>query len=180
MLLTGECSDRLIYRKVRQSDFKSWLPFFVDMRTSEHWVMEHQPAEQGCIDWYEKQFHRYQNQLGGMNALIEKSSGQLVGHCGLLVQTVDGERELEIGYSLLPAFWKQGFAIEAARKTRDFAFQHDLAPSLVSIISVTNLPSMKVATANGMTVEKTTEYHHNTVNIFRIWRDQWSTINSSQ
>ncbi|MBS1577911.1 MAG: GNAT family N-acetyltransferase, partial [Bacteroidetes bacterium] len=65
-----------------------------------------------------------------MNALIEKESGRLIGHCGLLVQTVDNITELEIAYSLLPEFWNKGYATEAASKCRDYAFENDFSDSL--------------------------------------------------
>jgi ribosomal-protein-alanine N-acetyltransferase len=81
--------------------------------------------------------------------LREKGSGTLVGYCGLLVQTVDGLPELEIGYLLLPAHWGQGYATEAA-------------------FSLTNVASQRVALNLGMHVEKVTWYADNEVSIFRV------------
>ena len=103
-----------------------------------------------------------------MNALIEKQTGKLIGHCGLLVQTVDEVTDLEIGYSLLPTFWNKGFASEAAKKCRDFAFENNFATSLISIISVTNTPSQGVAIKNGMRIDKLTNYRGNKVIIYRV------------
>ena len=104
-----------------------------------------------------------------MNALIEKQTGQLIGHCGLLVQTVDEIKELEIAYSLLPAYWNKGYATEAAMKCRDVAFENKFSDSLISIISVTNVPSEKVALKVGMKKDKETVYNGNRVNIFRMY-----------
>jgi RimJ/RimL family protein N-acetyltransferase len=86
----------------------------------------------------------------------------------LLVQTVDGKEELEIAYSIMPEYWNQGYATEAAGKCRDFARENHLRDSLISIINVRNARSEKVAMHIGMTREKTTVYDGNTVNIFRI------------
>ncbi len=103
-----------------------------------------------------------------MNALISKESGALVGICGLLVQTVDDQEELEIGYSVLPKFWLKGYAFEAAQKCKEFAFENNFSESVISIIHVDNVPSQKVAQKNGMYLEKTTTYKNNPVHIFRM------------
>jgi [ribosomal protein S5]-alanine N-acetyltransferase len=167
-LLSSHQTPRLLFREVSLTDFDSWLKFFEDPETSKHWVEEKETPKIACEKWYQRQFERHQNNHGGMNALIEKSSGKLVGHCGLLVQTVDGATELEIGYSLLPEFWGKGYAIEAAKKCKEHAFENNLATSLISIISLSNLPSQKVAIKNGMSIEKQTVYKGNQVYIFRI------------
>ena len=169
-LLDGEETVRLAFRRIRESDFTDWLKFFEDPQTSMHWVEEKEAPGIACQKWYQKQLWRYENDKGGMNALIEKSSGKLIGHCGLLVQIVDGIPELEIGYSLLPDFWNRGYAFEAASHCREFAFKNDFSKSLISIISLTNGPSQKVALKNRMKIEKETNYNGNKVYIFRVYK----------
>jgi len=171
-LLNGQQSKRLSFRLIDSSDFRAWLEFFKSPAAFEHWSAEVESPERECEKWYEKQFHRYENDLGGMNALIEKETGKLVGHCGLLVQTLDEVKELEIGYSLLPVSWNKGFATEAARKCKDFAFENKLANSLISIISVTNGPSENVTLKNGMRPDSQTVYHGNKVSIYRIEKSE--------
>ncbi|WP_158844655.1 GNAT family N-acetyltransferase [Algibacter sp. L1A34] len=172
-LLNNQETERLLFRKIEKSDFNDWLEFYKNPNSSLHWVSELDSPEIECEKWYEKQFYRYKNNLGGMNVLIEKTSGRLIGHCGLLVQNVDAISELEIGYSILPEFWNNGFASEAAKKCRDFAFENNLSNSIISIISLTNTPSEKVAIKNGMCVDKVTEYGRNKVNVFRIEKVDW-------
>ena len=167
-LLLNQFTDRLSFEKVSTLHFNDWLKFFEDPRTSLHWVEEKQTANDACKKWYEKQLWRYENGMGGMNALLEKESGKLVGHAGLLVQTVDGQSELEIGYSLLPEFWNKGYAIEAALYCKQYAFDACFSDSLISIISLNNIPSQKVAVKNGMFIEKQTNYNGNEVFIYRV------------
>jgi len=171
-LLKGQETGRLLFRKIQPSDYSQWLPFFETAETSKYWIEEARPARESCDYWYAKQFGRYENGKGGMNALIEKESGQLIGHAGLLLQTVDEIEELEVAYSLLPAFWNKGYATEAAKKCMNFAFENDFRHSLISIISKTNLPSENVARKNGMKIDKETIYGRNEVNIFRITKDE--------
>jgi RimJ/RimL family protein N-acetyltransferase len=172
-MLDGEESDRIKFRLVQETDYDQWLPFFQNPETSLHWIEPTETSEIACSKWIQKQFFRYENNLGGMNALLDKQSGKLMGYCGLLVQTVDQIQEVEIAYSLLPKFWNKGLASEAAQKCRDFGFNSRLNNSLISIISITNIPSERVAIKNGMVWCKTTVYKENKVNIFRIDINHW-------
>ena len=167
-LLTDQETERIKFREIQYSDFDTWLKFHENPLAHQYWNSLPEPPKIACEKWYEKQFYRYKNNLGGMNALVEKESGKLIGHCGLLIQDVDDIEELEIGYSLLPQFWNKGFATEAAKKCKDFAFSENFSQSLISIISITNKPSENVAIKNGMSIDKTTVYKGNNVNIFRI------------
>ena len=175
-LLENAQTSRLLFRKINAADVESWLPFFKDPSSFEHWKGEFQTPETECKKWFERQAGRYEKKEGGMNALIEKRSGKLAGYCSLLLQTIDGARVLEVGYSLLPDFRNQGLALEAARKCRDYAFENDFSDSLISIISLTNSPSAKVAINNGMQIDRQTIYKENKVNIFRIPKADWLKI----
>jgi len=172
-LLDKEETARLEFRRIESSDFEHWLPFFKEPKSFTHWNIELGEPEVECANWYTRQFDRHASGLGGMNALVEKSSRDFVGHCGLLVQNVDNIMELEIGYSLLPEFWNRGYASEAASRCRDVAFERSYSTSLISIISLTNASSARVAVKNGMHLEKQTTYNNNQVNIFRITKDEW-------
>lgn len=161
-------SERLLFRKLIPDDFDAWLPFHKDKRTSEYWTGLSANPEQACKEDFERTFYRYKNNLGGKLALLEKSTGKFIGLCGLLVQQIDTKQELEIAYSLLPEFWKKGFATEAAQRCKLYATEKNLAPSLISIIHIENIPSQKVALHNGMEITSKTTYHHNPVYIFRV------------
>ncbi|WP_420320065.1 GNAT family N-acetyltransferase [Flagellimonas sp.] len=167
-LLENQSTERLLFRKIRPSDFDAWLPFYHDPKSTEFWEGLPLDPVEACKNQFGRIFERYEEGSGGMNALILKETGQLVGICGLLVQTVDEIEELEIGYSVLPKFWQQGFAIEAAQKCKTFAFANNFVTSLISIIHVDNIPSQKVALKNGMFLDKTTTYKDNPVHIFRV------------
>ncbi|MET1260179.1 GNAT family N-acetyltransferase [Flagellimonas sp. DF-77] len=167
-LLHEHESERLRYRKVEPTDFAAWLPFYQNPESTRYWEGIPPAPETACQQQFDRIFERYELQLGGMNALIHKNTNTLIGLCGLLIQEVDGIQELEIGYSVLPNYWKQGYAFEAARACKQFAFDHRLADSLISIIHIDNLPSRKVALKNGMLLEKQTTYKANPVHIFRV------------
>ncbi|WP_400072489.1 GNAT family N-acetyltransferase [Zobellia russellii] len=168
LLLEGKETQRLLFRKVIPSDFDLWLPFHEDKRSNQFWEGLPKDPKIACQQQFDYIFERYENNLGGMNALISKSTGEFIGLCGLLKQTVDGIEELEIGYSILPKYWRQGYASEAALACKTYTKHSQLTDSLISIIQVDNIPSQKVALTNGMYLDKTTTYHNNTVHIFRV------------
>ncbi len=167
-LLDGKETERLLFRKLKTYDFDAWLPFHENKRTSEFWSGLPQEPKIACQYDFDRTFYRYENALGGKQVLILKNTNELIGLAGLLVQEVDGKQELEIAYSLLPKFWGNGYASEAAQKCKVHATENKLAPSLISIIHIDNIPSQKVAIQNGMQIDTITTYNNNPVYIFRI------------
>lgn len=168
LLLEGRESERFFFRRVTSSDFEDWLPFYYNPLSTQFWDGLPENPKEACQQQFDRIFERYEQHLGGMNALILKETHQLIGLCGLLVQEVDEQSELEIGYSILPSHWRQGYAFEAAHTCKTHALEHDLAKSLISIIHIDNVPSQKVALKNGMFLDKTTSYKDNPVHIFRV------------
>jgi RimJ/RimL family protein N-acetyltransferase len=170
--LEGREIERLLFRRITEQDFDTWLAFcnYPDSLKyifSQEQLKVEDPIER-CNIWFKRVFNRYENELGGMNALIEKQTGEFVGQCGLLIQTIDDTEELEIGYSLMPSFRGKGYASEAAKKCKDFAFEKDYTTTLISVIVPENKDSIKVALENGMRLEKTTISNGDIVNIYRV------------
>lgn len=167
-LLSEQETERLLFRKLKSSDFDDWLPFHQDKKTSEFWSGLPQEPKIACQQDFDRTLYRYDNALGGKQALILKKTNEFIGLAGLLVQEVDGQQELEIAYSLLPKFWGNGYASEAAQKCKAYAIENKLAKSLISIIHIDNIPSQRIAIQNGMQIDTTATYHNNPVHIFRI------------
>lgn len=172
MILEGLESGRLRYRSLAIDDYEALLPFFKSKEATRYYRLK-EPPEATCKAWIERQLQRYEKDGYGLCALIEKTTNQLVGQCGLLKQVVDDTEELEIGYLLIPAFWSRGFAAEAARFFRDFAFERQMAPSIISIIDTGNINSQKVAYNNGMKIDKETKFKDMQVYIYRITSSEW-------
>lgn len=174
LFLFGHETERLSFRKLDPDDFDTWLRFCETPDSLKYFAFpETDSAAEKCRKWFDKVAWRYENYLGGMNALIDKETAKFVGQCGLLVQTVDEVEELEIGYSLMSEFRGFGYALEAARKCRDLAFQKDLTDSLISIIHKDNLASQQVAIKNGMKLSKQTVFSNMQVYIYRITTAEW-------
>ena len=179
--LEGQETERLLFRKVMDDDFEKWVTFCAFPDSLKYIFSQKQleikdPVEL-CKMWFERVNNRYTNGLGGMNALIDKTTNQLVGQCGLLIQTIDGTDELEIGYSLMPNYRGKGYAQEAAIKCKNFAFENNYSNSLISMIVPENTASINVALKNGMVLDKTTVQNGDKVNIYRIRKEDWTMGN---
>ena len=105
----------------------------------------------GWIDW---QLNLYRDHGFGLWALELKETHELVGQCGLTIQDVEGVDEVEIGYHISKAYWRQGLAAEAACACRDFAFDALGLERIVITTGADNLPSQGVARKVGMSFAK--------------------------
>ncbi len=170
-LLTGHQTERLSFRLLTPDDFDIWVPLFKEKNVALFLGLDVTLSPTGlCKAWFDKAFNRYENDLGGMNVLIDKQTNQFIGQCGILVQTVDDVERLEVGYSILPKFWNQGYAFEAANTCKNYAFENNFTDSLISVVHIDNIGSEKVAIKNGMTFEKRTE---DVFNVFSIDKKDW-------
>lgn len=170
-------TDRLKFRLLAEADFDKWLPLFKETSVLDFFGMDgNLPPETHCRNWFNKIQHRYDNDLGGLNVLIHKASGDFIGQCGLLIQTVEGEEYMEIGYSILPEHWGKGYATEAAQKCRDLAFENNFSDEIISIVHIENHRSANVARKNGMKVIRQARFHDMPVNLFGITKAEWQKL----
>jgi RimJ/RimL family protein N-acetyltransferase len=84
---------------------------------------------------------------------IEKASGRLAGHCGLLDKEIAGRLEIELVYVLAPWAWGRGLATEAGRAIRDHAVTALGCRRLVALIHPGNAASERVAAKLGFQCE---------------------------
>jgi RimJ/RimL family protein N-acetyltransferase len=102
------------------------------------------------IEWNQ---NSYKNGFGLWVASFKKS-GEFTGQCGLVLQEVEGEREVEIGYLFLRKSWGHGLATEAARACDSYAAETLGYKRLISLIDPDNIASRQVAGNVGMKLEK--------------------------
>ncbi len=110
----------------------------------------------------------YEQQGRGLYAVVHKDDKKLIGYCGFFSQEVDGQREIEVGYRLAPAYWGKGLATEAALATRDYAFSQLGLTRLISIIEPENIRSIRVAEKIGMRHEKDSKFRDLPVQIYAM------------
>jgi RimJ/RimL family protein N-acetyltransferase len=125
----------------------------------------------GVEQWIGRNLRRYSEDGHGLWAVVLKSSGELIGDCGLTVQDVDDVDEIEIGYHVRRDLWGRGLATEAARGFRDYGFERLPVERLISLIRPENLPSRRVAEKNGMTLWKEVMRAGWPHLVYTVWRE---------
>lgn len=85
-------------------------------------------------------------------AVVEKSSGELIGHCGL--RFIADIQETEVLYALGKDFWGKGYATEAARASVGFGFWQVELERIIALAVPDNIASRKVMEHCGLKYEK--------------------------
>ncbi|MBM7774758.1 RimJ/RimL family protein N-acetyltransferase [Actinokineospora baliensis] len=86
----------------------------------------------------------------GLLAIEVKTTGVVVGYCGLIDNTYGAPEEPEIAFELLRRFWRQGFATEASLAVVDWAKSSGY-PRLWATVREWNTASRRVLAKAGFT-----------------------------
>lgn len=174
MYLNGASTSRLEIRPLKLSDIPVWETFFENNPSLPYLGLNLRLNKRDqSTSWVKRQLERYDKGLYGHHALIHKESKKFIGQCGLLRQEIEGKKELEIGYHILPQYWGKGYATEAALKFRDYAFENKLNDTLISVIDIRNIASQNVARKIGMQKGEQIRCFNLDVLIFRIQISEW-------
>ena len=141
-------TERLILREMNNNDFEALCKILLDEETMY--------AYQGAFtieeahNWLNSQLERYKNYGYGLWAVVLKENNEMIGQCGLSIQTWKNSKVLEVGYLFQRNYWHHGYATEAAIASKEYAFNVLNANEVSSIIRTTNTQSINVALRNGM------------------------------
>ncbi len=94
----------------------------------------------------------YQRNGYGFWAVLEKTTGQIIGMCGLVKRpNLD---DVDLGYAFLPERFGHGFAFEAAHACLQAAQNQFMLPRVAAIVNVGNLPSRNLLEKLGFTLQR--------------------------
>lgn len=156
-------TERLYLREMNQDDFESLCKILQDDETM--YAYEGAFSDEEVQEWLDRQISRYQKWGFGLWAVILKETDEMIGQCGLTMQPWKGEEVLEIGYLFNRMYWHKGYAAEAAKACKKYAFEILKANEVCSIIRDTNIASQKVAMRNGMCVKDSWIKHYRGVDM---------------
>jgi len=142
-------TPRLRLRRMKASDLDQLLGIFGDPKVMASF--DSAPFERKQMAaWLQRNLAHQEKHGYGLFSVILKSTNELIGDCGLEHMEVEGDLATELGYDFRSDHWNQGYAPEAAKAVREFAFHELGLPSLISLIRVGNQASRRVAEKIGM------------------------------
>ena len=164
-------TKRLILRNYTYNDFNELKDIITDTETMKHYPKPYDLN--GVKRWIDWNINNYKKYGFGLWAIELKETGKFIGDCGITIQNIDGSDLPEIGYHINKKYWQKGFAKEAARAVRDWAFNNLDYDALYSYMNVTNIASYKTASTIGM--KRINEYNDGieTLYVYSITKEEW-------
>ena len=149
-------TNRLFLRPFNENDVDA---VFAIRKNADvmRYIREPQTSRSEAENWINFVSSRWENEKIGLGAVIEKSSNQLIGWCGLwrLTET----NETEIGYALGKDFWGKGYAVEAAEVYLNYGFETLNLKEIVAVARPENSASRRVMERIGMTYDYTGRFY---------------------
>ena len=141
-------TERLFLREMDMNDYDALYSVLADDENMRYYPYTFDEAR--VRDWIERNGNRYRETGYGLWAVCLKETGEMIGDSGLTLQNINGELLPEIGYHIRRDCQRKGYAGEAARAVRNWAFQNTDYPALYSYCKYTNEASIRTAESIGM------------------------------
>jgi len=166
-------TKRLILRELNDDDFDSLKKVLSDPITMKFYPEPYD--DNGVRKWIRWCKASYEKRGFGLWAVILKETGEIIGDCGVSMQTIDDELKPEIGYHLRRDYHRMGFGSEMAQAVKDYFFNNFDFDEVYSYMNKDNIASYKTAEKNGMTflhIYKDSMGMEDRV--YRITREEWN------
>ena len=174
-------TDRLILRTIEESDAAEQYRL---LNTPAVMARLGGPKELHEIEAkHAKAMQWYATRRFSFLMLVEKDTGELVGHAG--IKLVDNplarnQGDHEIGWLIREDRWRRGYAEEAVRAIVDWAFGRVGAPHVVALTSDLNVASWKLMEKLGMVRREDLDFEdpnfppedRKTI-LYSMTKDQW-------
>jgi RimJ/RimL family protein N-acetyltransferase len=160
-------TQRLLLRIPEERDADGYLEIYSDpgvLRFLRSGPATHDEA----VAFVERMTRHWDRHGLGLFSVVRKDDERLLGRVGFLLwhptrwvnamrEDLDGDLELEVGWTLASEHWGRGYATEAAVACRDLALVELGWTRIVSLIDRDNAASIRVAEKIGETYERDLE-----------------------
>jgi ribosomal-protein-alanine N-acetyltransferase len=176
-------TDRLLLRRWRREDRAPFAALNADPDVMEHFPSTLSREESDAlIDRIEAGFEQWGYGLWA----VEAPTG-FIGFVGLAWASFEAHftPALEVGWRLARPAWGHGYASEASRAARDFAFTNAGVDRIVSFTSVRNTRSQAVMRRIGLIHDPADDFDHPRLSaddpllrhvLYRLSIDRWRAI----
>lgn len=152
--MTELSTERLLLRVFRLDDFEAHAAICADPAVMRY--IRAGPLSRVDAWWQLARYVGHWQLRGyGMWAVVERSTGRLIGHLGFL--DPEGGEGFELGWALAREAWGKGFALEGTRAAVRHAFTELRRDHISCVIRPENLRSIRLAERLGATLEHETE-----------------------
>ncbi|MEP7074873.1 MAG: GNAT family N-acetyltransferase [Acidobacteriota bacterium] len=169
-------TKRLIIRKMTVEDL-SWL---IESRSDPQMYkylggLERQnpDAVTRRMDFYLECYEKFGF---GQCAMIWKATGERVGCSGL--QPLEQTGEIEVGYSVIPEFWRMGIGYECAYAWLEYGFDQSGLERVVAVADEENTGSWRIMQKCGMKFEGIQEHYGMPVVFYSVSKEEFNKLRS--
>jgi ribosomal-protein-alanine N-acetyltransferase len=144
-------TNRLRLRELTLSDAQNFFQLNLDpdvLRYTSDVAFENTKAAETFL----RNYADYQTNGYGRWAVIDKSSGEFLGWCGL--KFTPAKNETDIGFRFFKKHWNKGYASESAKACLDYGFSKLQLQTIIARAMIENKASVKVLEKIGMSYEK--------------------------
>lgn len=142
-------TKRLALRRMTPADLDWLAALFSDPQVTEHLGGQKTRAQveemlrTRILDYYDA------NPGMGMWMTLERDTGAQIGFH--LINNIQGETIIQVGYGLLAAYWGRGYATEMAEGVLRHGFETLRLPRIAGIATLPNVASQRVLEKAGLT-----------------------------
>lgn len=146
-------TERLHLRELSQED----AAFFLELVNTRGWLNNIGDRKvytlHDASNYIKNRVMRsYETNQFGMWGMELKSTGEVIGMCGLVKRPeLD---EVDIGFALLPAYYRKGYTLEAAKAVMNYAKIDLKLPKVVAICNTDNQASLALLQQLGLSIQK--------------------------
>jgi ribosomal-protein-alanine N-acetyltransferase len=136
-------TERLILREVEYTDG----PFILELYNTPDFIRfigNRQISDLQKAEDYirERLIQSYEENGYGLYVMVLKSSGESIGICGLVKRSEQSPPD--IGFSVLPVHYRQGYTLEAARAVLDYGRNELKLEKILGLVHPENLASLSL------------------------------------
>ena len=164
-------TDRLLLRRFTKEDLEAYTRIMGDKNVGRWFPKgdgytreESEKSLRNILNHWDK--HGF-----GIWAIVDKTSGVLLGRCGL--NLIAETSEVEVDFVVTPDSWGRGYATEAAKASLTYGFEKLKLDRIIALAKPENTASRRVIEKIGMPYVKNAEYWGMTCAYYAISRSQY-------